>query len=81
MAGLCGLAPPEQEAHEDAHARTQDGHGEPEAGHAARCVSRFEVTHGPVAHVRVQSLRGCGQRAALDGHKLVVGGREKEVGN
>ena len=70
MAGLGGLAPPQQEAHEDSHTRAQDGHGEPQARHASCCVAGLQVAYGPVPHVWVQRLRGGGQRAALNGHEL-----------
>lgn len=81
MAGLGGLTPPQQEAHEDAHTRTQDGHGKPEASHAPRCVACLEVTYGPVAHVWVQRLGGGGQGAALDGHELAEGENTEKTGS
>lgn len=60
MAGLGGLTPPQQEAHEDAHTCPQNSHGESEAGHAPCGVASLEVAHGPMAHVWVQCLGGGG---------------------
>lgn len=70
MAGFGGLAPPQQETHKDSHTRTQDGHGETKARHAACRVSGLQVANGSVPHVRMQCLRGGGEGTALDGHEL-----------